>query len=540
MLKRLLLTMVFAFAVQNTANAQSDLSLIPLPTYTKLSSGNFSINANTPVIYNNPEAKETAHLIANQLKTATGFALPIQQQKKDNKAAIFLNLVQDKDLAQEGYRLTVDHQIRIEAQTTTGLFYGAQTLRQLLPPEIFSNKKQNVNWVVPKIRIEDAPRLKWRGMHLDVSRHMFAKEDIKRFIDAIASFKFNTLHWHLTDDQGWRIEIKKYPKLTEIGGFREETLVGHLREKPRKFDGKPYGGFYTQKEIKEIVAYATERHINVVPEIDMPGHMQAAIAAYPEFGTRPEHKTKVRTFWGVSANILNMDDKTVQFTKDVLTEVMALFPSKYIHIGGDEAAKGWWKKSERIQWHIKDKGLKDEHDLQSWFIKDITQFLGENGRRLIGWDEITEEGELADDAIVMWWRQRSHKSINEAAANGHQIVVANNSSLYFDHRQDKDINEPLNIGGWADLKKVYNYDPYFLIDKDNQDMILGVQGQLWTEYIPNYRKLEYMAFPRAWALSEVAWSTPKNRNYEDFKQRLFTQEIRALYLNMNFRKTKID
>lgn len=522
------------------AYAKAPLPLIPQPDSVEQQHGFLILSDQTEITYNKDSIKETASLIASQLQPATGFPFTVAKQQKSKKSKIgniALTIVNDDSLEDEGYRLTVSDQILIEAQTNAGLFYGAQTLRQLLPAAIFSDKLENATWIVPKVIINDTPEMQWRGMHLDVSRHMFPKEDILRFIDTIASFKLNSFHMHLTDDQGWRIEIKKYPKLTEIGGFREETMVGHLRNKPRKYDGKPYGGFYTQEDIKEIVAYATARHINVVPEIDMPGHMQAAIAAYPEFGTRPDEPTKVLTKWGISANILNMEDKTVQFTKDVLTEVMALFPSKYIHIGGDEAAKAWWKKSERIQWHIKDKGLKNENELQSWFIQEIDNFLQGHDRNLIGWDEIVEGG-IAKDATLMWWKGVKTKDhINQAATDGHKIVIADKTALYFDHRQDRDVIEPLNIGGWAPLHKVYHYKPFRFMNEQQKSMVLGIQAQLWTEYIPNVRKLERSAFPRAWALSEVAWSDPKTRDWESFQQRVPTQEIRFIYKNMNFRKT---
>jgi hexosaminidase len=383
-------------------------------------------------------------------------------------------------------------------------------------------------------------------LHLDVSRHFMPKEDVMRFIDTMASLKFNTFHWHLTDDQGWRIEIKKYPKLTEVGAWRNGTLAGHIRdyhekEIPYEYDGVRHGGFYSQDDLREVVAYAADRYITIVPEIDMPGHMQAAIAAYPELGctTNP---LPVKMEWGISRNILNPEESTVQFCKDVLTEVMELFPSEFIHIGGDEAKKDQWEASERIEQLREERGLKDMHEMQSWFIKQIDEFLVANNRRLIGWDEIAEGG-LAENAAVMWWRGKSGQTHGQeiaknAAKAGHDIVVAANGSLYFDYYQSKDKrNEPLAIGGFLPLQQVYNFEPVIEgLDGNTAAHILGAQGQIWTEYIPNMKHAEYMAFPRACALAELVWLPKDQKNYAGFLERMKVQEQRFDAAGINFKE----
>jgi hexosaminidase len=390
------------------------------------------------------------------------------------------------------------------------------------------------------------PRFKWRGLMLDVSRYFMPKNDVLKFIDTMATLKLNTLHWHLTDDQGWRIEIKKYPKLTEIGAWRDGTVVGHAVQyrdgkKPLKTDGVRHGGFYTQDDVREIVAYAAARHITVVPEIDMPGHMQAAIAAYPELGCM-EAPVEVRKTWGPGKVILNPEETTVQFCKDVLAEVMELFPSEFIHIGGDEAIKDQWESSERIEQLREERGLKDMHEMQSWFIKQINDFLVANDRRLVGWDEIAEGG-LAENTVVMWWRATDFDDSGtqiaiDAAEAGHDIIVASNSALYFDFYQDKNESaEPLAIGEFLPLERVYAFEPVFEgLDEKTASHILGVQGQLWTEYMPCLSHVEYMAFPRACALAELAWMPNEQKNYAAFLERMKVQAKRFDASAVNHRK----
>ncbi len=429
--------------------------------------------------------------------------------------------------------------IAIRAAGPAGLFYGAQTLRQLLPPEIYGTQRFAKDWTVPCVEIRDLPRYGWRGMQLDVGRHSMPKDDIMQFIDTIASLKFNRLDWHLTDDQGWRIEIKKYPKLTEIGAWRKETIIGHVGPQPWGYDGKPHGGFYTQDELREIVAYAAERHVTIIPEIEMPGHAQAMIAAYPELGSSPE-KVEVKTSWGWGDSILNPEESTIEVAKDILTEVMDIFPSEFIHVGGDEAHKQQWEESPRIQELRKQRGLKDMNEMQSWFMKQLNAFLISKGRRLIGWHEITYGG-LPDGAAILWWSPMGDRQVAiDTARKGHDVVLATLSYLYFDYYQHHDRkNEPIALGGLTPLKKVYNYDPGFKgLEAEAAKHILGAQGQLWSEYLPNMKQAEYMAFPRACALAEIVWLPEDRKNYADFIDRIMIQEKRFVAAGVNYRKTE--
>ncbi|HBR93683.1 MAG TPA: beta-N-acetylhexosaminidase [Opitutae bacterium] len=515
-------------------SGETDLSLIPSPVEIKVSNSLFELTAYTSLSYTDPNSEAVAQLLAKQLRPATGY--PFLVQPGDAGDVVFC-MIEDETLGDEGYTLTVAEQIVISAQTPAGLFYGAQTLRQLLPPNIYSASKISADWTLPVVEIRDRPRFSWRGLHLDVARHFMPKEDVLRFIDMMASLKLNILHWHLTEDQGWRIEINKYPRLTEVGSIREETQVGHFQDEPRKYDGKPHGGFYTQDEIREVVDYAAARSITIVPEIDMPGHMQAAIAAYPELGCT-DKPVGLRNEWGISEIILNPEESTIQFCQDVLTEVMDLFPSKFIHIGGDEALKNQWDASPRVQELLKERGLKDSHEMQSWFIKKMDDFLVANGRRLIGWDEIAEGG-LAPNAAVMWWRGHNGlETAQIATENGHDLVVAAQKALYFDYYQSENKeNEPLAIGGFLPLEKVYEFEPIIEgLSPAAAEHVLGAQGQLWTEYMPNIKHVEYMAFPRACALSEIVWLPREQRDYTDFKRRMQTQEKRFESAGVNYRK----
>ncbi len=514
----------------------SQLGLIPQPAMISLAQGNFQLTVDTTISFSFG-AKTEADYLAEALRPATGFPFNLVADEAD------IHLQLDKQLAsslgEEGYLIEVGQRILLRAATDRGLFYAAQTLRQLLPPEIFSLKKQDIIWKIPALKISDQPRFGWRGIHLDVSRHFMPKADVLKFINSISSLKINTLHWHLSDDQGWRVEIKKYPKLTEIGAWREKTLVGHLRDKPRRYDGERHGGFYTQDDIHEIIAFAAEHHITVVPEIDMPGHMQAAIAAYPQLGVRDawaddETCIDLRTEWGISYYILNMEESTVQFAKDVIAEVIELFPAEFIHIGGDEAIKKQWQASPRTQELIKLRGLDDEQQLQSWFIRQIDDFIVSKGRRMIGWDEITEGG-LAPNAAIMWWRSEAKQAVMDAIDNGHDVVAAIASHLYFDKYQGSEATEPLAIGGQIFLDRVYGYDPGTGLTPEQSRHILGYQGQLWSEYITTTRHLEYMAFPRASALAEGAWIAAVDRNFESYLRRLRIQEFRWKQAGVNFR-----
>ncbi len=444
-----------------------------------------------------------------QLKTNNGAGTP---------NSLVLTSAGTDNLPADGYRLTITPQQIIIAGKGAGLFYGIQTLIQLMPS---ANERMAVA-KLPCVQIEDYPRFGYRGLMLDVCRHFFSVEFVKKYIDLMAAYKLNNFHWHLTDDQGWRIEIKKYPRLTEIGSQRAQTLIGNFHDRtPQQFDNTPYGGFYTQDQIRDVVKYAADRYINIVPEIEMPGHSEAALAAYPELSCDPSLNYKVAQTWGVFHDIYCPSDKTFSFLQDVLTEVMDLFPSKYIHVGGDEAPKDVWKKSEFCQKLIKDLGLKDdkssskEDKLQSYFIQRMEKFVNSKGRSIIGWDEILEGG-LSPNATVMSWRGEAG-GISAAQQNHNVIMTPGSGGLYIDQQQSKQNLEPLSIGGYDPLSKIYSYNPTpTVLTPDQQKFIIGVQANLWTEYIPTDNKVEYMILPRMLALSEVAWSPLANKNYADF------------------------
>jgi hexosaminidase len=446
----------------------------------------------------------------------------------------------DKQLARtlgpEGYRLTATPRaVTIAAGAAAGVFYGIQTLRQLLPTAIFADERvEGTRWTVPAVTIEDVPRFSWRGAHLAVSRHFQPKEFVRKYIDLLALHKMNRFHWHLTDDQGWRIEIKRYRKLTDVAAWRKETIVGPHREGPdAKFDGVRHGGYYTQDEIREIVAYAADRFIVVIPEIEMPGHSQAVVAAYPELGSTGQ-PAEPRTRWGVSPFLLNPEDSTIAFMQNVLAEVLDMFPGPWIHVGGDEAVKTQWKENPRIQLRMKALGLANEEELQSWFIRQMDTFLTARGRRMIGWDEILDGG-LAPNATVMSWR--GIEGAIAAARSGHDAVLTPTSHTYFDYYQSADTAaEPLAIGGFLPLDRVYTWEPMPEgLGAEFRQHILGVQGQLWTEYMPNPQQVEYMAYPRLTALAEVAWTPGDRRELEDFRGRLAVHVDRLRALGVNFR-----
>jgi hexosaminidase len=429
------------------------------------------------------------------------------------ESQIILRLNKDLQLGTEGYHLLIDKkQILIESESKQGIFYGIQSLRQILPV-----KGSQTAVVIRGVEVYDQPRFAWRGLLLDVSRHFMPVDFIKKYLDYMAMHKLNTFHWHLTDDQGWRIEIKKYPRLTGIGSWRNETLIGHYQDQPHQYDGLKYGGFYTQEEIKDIVQYAQERGITIVPEIELPGHAQAAIAAYPDLGVTGEN-VDVRRIWGISPYLYNIDESTFDFIRNVLTEIISLFPGDFIHIGGDEAIKEQWEASEKIQHKMKELGIKDEQALQSWFIQRIDSFLVSHHKRLIGWDEILEGG-LAPNAAIMSWR--GEKGGIEAARAGHDVVMTPTEYCYFDYYQAEKEHEPRAIGGYLPLSKVYGYDPVpESLSQEEARHILGVQANVWTEYMAKPEEVEYMVFPRIAALSEIAWTYPPNKNWSGFQRRL--------------------
>ena len=442
-------------------------------------------------------------------------------------------------LGAEGYRLDVTPTgVTVRAAHAAGAYYALETLKQLFPAAIYRDAPlAGIAWTAPSVHVEDAPRFTWRGAHLDVARHFMPKEFVKKYIDQLARHKMNRFHWHLTEDQGWRIEIKKYPRLTDVASCREQTLVGRYVEDPSKrvFDGTKHCGFYTQDDVREIVAYAAERYITVVPEIEMPGHAQAAVSAYPQLGVRSDTTVGVMQIWGVSKFILNADDSTVAFMQDVLSEVLALFPGPYIHIGGDEADKTFWKSSPQIQARIKQLGLKDEHELQSWFIRQMDGYLTKQGRRLVGWDEILEGG-LAENATVMSWRGMAG-GIAAAKAN-HDVIMAPGSHTYLDHYQSLNkAAEPLAIGGYLPIDTVYSFEPVPAeLTATEAKHVLGAQVQVWTEYIQNAKQVEYMLQPRLSALAEAVWTAKARKDFPDFMRRLEPHLARLQAMDIQYRK----
>jgi len=508
-----------ALALSSASLTAADLPLIPLPKEMKTGEGSFAVTAETGIRFDAALANE-AKLLSAELKARTGNEPKAVREELRIMLPSEIRIDLDDTLSVEpgGYTLEATPKtVVIKGKDVTGAWNGTRTLLQLLPLE--GDK------AIPAVSIKDEPRFGWRGMHLDVGRHFFPVENIKGFIDWLAFHKFNTFHWHLTEDQGWRIEIKKYPKLTEVGAWRDSTPPYGNRNSD---DGKRYGGFYTQEQIKEIVAYAKERHITIVPEIDMPGHMAAAIAAYPEFGNSdiPGYAPKVIGRWGVHPYTLAPTEETFGFVDDVLTELCALFPSEYIHIGGDEAPKEQWEKSPRVKELMKKEGLKNGHDVQSYFIKRVEKILEKKGRKLIGWDEIREGG-LAPSATVMCWQGDAVKAAVDSVQEGHDVVMAPNKGLYFDHYQRPEKSELAKgaefetIGGFRPVSAVYDYEPVPTgLTPEQQKHVLGVQGQLWTEYMHDWKKVEYMAFPRIAALAEVAWTPAEKKSYEGFRGRL--------------------
>lgn len=509
-----------AFLLPSTAAGQTaDFNIIPRPQQVNVSNdAPFTLSAKTVIRLgtNSQNMKRNANMLASYIEQATGIRPAVGKSK--NGTAIVLTI--DKTIANaEGYKLDADaKQIRIAGASAAGVFYGIQTLRKSLP--LVNGKASKVS--IPAVHIADAPRFAYRGTHLDVSRHFVTADSVRQFIDMLALHNINRFHWHLTDDQGWRIEIKKYPLLTQIGSKRAQTVIGH---NSGKYDGKPYSGFYTQKQIRDIVKYAADRYITIVPEIDLPGHMQAALAAYPDMGCTGG-PYEVWQKWGVSDNVLCAgNDKTLTFIDNVLKEITKLFPSKYIHVGGDECPKTQWQKCPKCQARIKALNLeaKDGHSaeerLQSYIITHASNYLKSLGRNTIGWDEILEGG-LAEGATVMSWRGESGGIA--AAKQHHDVVMTPNSYLYFDYYQSLDkANEPLAIGGYLPLETVYSYEPMPKeLTADEARHIIGVQANIWTEYMPTFKQMQYMALPRLAALSEVQWSQPALKDYTNFTNRL--------------------
>lgn len=530
-------------ACQENEN-KDQCSLIPQPNELKANAGHFKFNSTT-AFYVSPDLdKSSTSMIdsfSQNLNEVSGFqttSQPLSASEELPKQSILVKA--NKEIAPEGYELSIQSDgITIQASDHRGVFYAIQTMKQLLPAGIYGNQTiSDAQWVLPCLEIKDAPRFGYRGLHIDVSRHFFPKEEMKKILNLMALHKQNTLHWHLTDDQGWRIEIKKYPLLTKIGSIRNKTMI---RKEWDNYDTTPYGGFYTQEDIKEIVKYAADRCINVIPEVDLPGHMMAALAAYPNLGCTGG-PYEVSGQWGIRDDVLCPGkEETFTFIEDVLTEVMELFPSEYIHIGGDECPKVRWEKCPRCQARIKTEGLKanDKHKaeffLQSYVTTRVEKFLNEHGRKIIGWDEILE-GELAPNATVMSWRGMDGGI--EAARLKHPVIMTPNNYVYLDYYPTMDTkDEPLAIGGYNPLEKVYSLEPVpAALNEEERAYIIGAQGNLWTEYIVSNEHLEYMLLPRLAALSEVQWTQPENKNWERFLGSL--DHILAIYnvMGVNYGK----
>lgn len=513
--KNSILLLLFLFVIGSRAQ---QISIIPQPVKMALTQGEFSFNDKTQVLIEpGDEMKSLADLLTSTIKNFSGLTLPVTT---NSTGKLFNNLIQfetNQDFQnKEGYSLLIKPGlIKISAKNCSGIFYGLQSLFQMIDQNI-SGKKISL----PSVNIEDYPRFKWRGVHLDVCRHFFPVEFVKKYIDMLSMYKMNTFHWHLTDDQGWRIEIKKYPKLTETAAWRTEE------------DGKTYGGFYTQDQVKEVVEYAKKHYITIVPEIEMPGHAVAALTAYPELSCTGG-PFKVETHWGVFEDVFCAgNEKTFEFLQDVLSEVINLFPGEIIHIGGDEVPKIRWKACEKCQARIKTENLKDENELQSYFIQRIEKFLNAKGKKIIGWDEILEGG-LAPNASVMSWRGIDGGIA--AAKQKHFVVMTPGTHCYFDHYQALN-NEPKAIGGYTSLEKVYSYEPVpEILNKEEASYILGAQANMWAEYISTTDHIEYMLMPRMIALSEVVWSPKELRNFDNFMNRLNIHYNFLASKNINFR-----
>lgn len=534
---------IFLLALPALAADTNELTLIPLPQKIQRSEGVCQLTPRMK-IYTDWGSRKTGRFLAASLRKSTGYSFSVHWRfftgSPVKNGILLTTKAANAGHGAESYKLAVTtNAIVIRAPTQAGLFYGTRTLLQLLPPEIFStNLVTGVNWEVPCVQIEDWPRFKWRGLMLDVSRHFYTKSDVEHILDLMALYKLNTFHWHLTDDQGWRIQIKKYPRLTQIGAWRKQSRIEPLPRKganahPQwmkpaadKFgpDGR-YGGFYTPKDIHEVVAYAAARHITIVPEIEMPGHSLAALKAYPQLGCHDVVSPHNNIYCPANP-------ETFKFLETVLSEVFQLFPGKYVHIGGDEVRKDYWKNSPECRALMKRKGLKNADELQSWFIKRIEKVVNAHGKTLIGWSEILQGG-LASNAVVMDWIGGS----KEAASSGHDVVMTPTGYCYLDHYQSTNhVTEPQAIGGYLPLQKVYSFEPIPKgLAPQYDSHILGAQANLWTEFVASLPHAEYMIFPRLCALSEVVWSSKQARNWPDFQRRLEENERDLNELGVNYR-----
>ena len=546
MKKRLLFLLLLSISLVHAQN--SPINLIPQPVEMQQSAGSYTLNKATTISFNKPDARKVTDMLTQKLNISTGFALAAQQGKS-GIIQLNLNDTPNAALGNEGYSLEATTKgVVITANQVGGLFYGMQTLVQLLPKEIESKSVATANWAIPSVKITDYPRFGWRGIMLDVSRNFFKKEDVKTYINQLAQLKYNTFHWHLTDDNGWRIEIKSLPKLTSVGAWRVPR-TGHFGERadPKAGEAATDGGFYTHEDIKEIIQYAQDRNITIVPEIDVPGHSMAAIAAYPELSCTKDPNTKVNagtnfsdwygngTFKMKVENALNpSDEKVYEFLDKVFTEVAMLFPNQYIHVGGDECYKGYWAQDAGCQALMKKLNIRHVEDLQGYFMDRVEKILKTKGKKLLGWDEILEGG-ISPEATVMSWR--GVKGGIEAAQMGHYVVMTPTTFAYLDYNQgEASVDPPIYAGLRA--KKSYSFEP--VPEGVDAKYILGGQGNLWTEQIPNLRYAEYMTYPRAWALSEVYWSPKSKKNWDNFSQRMESRFDRADIADVNYSRAIYD
>ena len=526
-----ILIIILSFITLTSFSQKSQLPLIPYPEKVNLGKGTFTFNIKTVISVPDKEWTTATKTLNEQLQVVSGYKLLVTTKTKSGTNTIRCNI--NKSIPSEGYKFIVKaNSIAIEAATPNGFFYALQTIRQLLPVAFEDARPQpELTLKLPCVSIEDAPRFPYRGMHLDVCRHFFSVEYVKKYIDRMASHKFNKFHWHLTEDQGWRIQIKKYPKLNEISAWRSGTIIGRAGKYSHQYDTTKHGGYYTREQIREVIQYAKDRFVTIIPEIEMPGHAVAALAAYPELSCSGG-PFEVAKHWGIFKDVYCTRDETFNFLEDVLSEVIDLFPSEYIHIGGDECPKLRWSRCAACQKRMKENNLKNEHELQNYFITRIEKFLNSKGKQIIGWDEILEGG-LAPNATVMSWR--GEKGGIDAAKQHHNVIMTPNSYLYFDYYQADRNTQPLALGGFNPLSKVYSYEPVpEELTAEESKYIIGAQANVWTEFMATESYVEYMVFPRICALSEVVWSPKTVRNFEDFNSRLTIHKQRLANQGINF------
>lgn len=525
--------LLVAAACSQAGHEEADtVSIIPQPRYVQMDEGIFRIDKDTKIFLDEPveEYMRIAGFLNERLLAAAGFSLEItDEMTADGNVIFFMNA----GLPSEAYGIHVEsNRIVIDYGDGAGAFYALQTIFQLLPEEIFADSRQRgVKWEIPCLAMEDAPRFKYRGMHLDVCLHYFDLDFLKKYIDIMALHKVNRFHWHLTEDQGWRLEIKKYPLLTEKGQWRKETVVGSLNS--GVYDGTPYGGYYSQEQVRDLVQYAAERYVTIIPEIELPGHALAAIACYPELSCGLEDHYETATKWGVFKQVYCPKETTFEFLEDVFDEVFELFPSEVVHIGGDECPKASWKACPHCQALIRKLGLKDEYELQSWFVTRMEKYINSKGREIIGWDEILQGG-LAPNAKVMSWL--GEEGGIQAARQHHEVVMAPHQKYYLDYWQADPDSEPLAMGGPTTLKTMYEYEPVpEVLTPEEARYIIGVEGCVWTEYMDSPERVEYMAWPRMCAIAETGW-TQTGKDWDGFTRRLETHLGRLDRLDVGYCK----